>query len=77
MPQPPQLPPLAADHRRLAGVDAGHESPELRLALRKMSCCATRRRSRTSSPAFAIRRLSSKRRTPTSSRLPGCVTASS
>lgn len=36
MPQPPHLPPLAAEHRRLPGVTAGHESPELRLALRKM-----------------------------------------
>jgi len=34
--RPPQLPPLAAEYRRLPGVDPGHESPELRLALRQM-----------------------------------------
>jgi Zn-dependent peptidase ImmA (M78 family)/DNA-binding XRE family transcriptional regulator len=34
--RPPQLAPLAADYRRLSGVQAGHESPELRLALRQM-----------------------------------------
>ena len=32
LPRPPQLPPLAADYRRLPGVEPGHESPELRLA---------------------------------------------
>lgn len=36
LPLPPQLPPLAADYRRLPGVEPGHESPELRLALRQM-----------------------------------------
>ena len=36
MPQPPQLPPLAAEHRRLPGVEPGHETPELRLAIRQM-----------------------------------------
>jgi Zn-dependent peptidase ImmA (M78 family)/transcriptional regulator with XRE-family HTH domain len=36
MPRPPQLPPLAAEYRRLSGVEPGHESPELRLALRQM-----------------------------------------
>ncbi len=36
-PNPPQVPPVAAEYRRLAGVVAGAESPELRLALRKMS----------------------------------------
>lgn len=36
MPRPPQLPPLAAEYRRLPGVEPGHESPELRLALRQM-----------------------------------------
>ena len=36
LPRPPQLPPLAADYRRLPGVEPGHESPELRLALRQM-----------------------------------------
>jgi len=34
--RPPQLPPLAAEYRRLPGVEPGHESPELRLALRQM-----------------------------------------
>lgn len=33
---PPQLPPLAAEYRRLPGVLPGAESPELRLALRQM-----------------------------------------
>lgn len=33
---PPELPPLAAEYRRLAGVHPGEESPELRLALRQM-----------------------------------------
>jgi Zn-dependent peptidase ImmA (M78 family) len=36
MPRPPQLPPLAAEYRRLPDVEPGHESPELRLALRQM-----------------------------------------
>src|SRR5579862_4187673 len=35
-PRPPQLPPLATEYRRLTGVRPGHETPELRLALRKM-----------------------------------------
>ncbi len=37
LPQPPTLPPLSAEYRRLPGVDPGVESPELRLALRVMS----------------------------------------
>jgi Zn-dependent peptidase ImmA (M78 family)/transcriptional regulator with XRE-family HTH domain len=36
LPRPPQLPPLAAEYRRLPGIEPGHESPELRLALRQM-----------------------------------------
>jgi len=36
-PQPPVLPPLAGEYRRLPGVEPGVESPELRLALRVMS----------------------------------------
>jgi Zn-dependent peptidase ImmA (M78 family)/transcriptional regulator with XRE-family HTH domain len=36
LPKPPQLPPLAAEYRRLPDVIPGHESPELRLALRQM-----------------------------------------
>lgn len=36
LPQPPQLTPLAAEYRRLPHVVPGHESPELRLALRQM-----------------------------------------
>jgi Zn-dependent peptidase ImmA (M78 family)/transcriptional regulator with XRE-family HTH domain len=36
MPRPPQVPPLAAEYRRLPDVEPGHESPELRLALRQM-----------------------------------------
>ena len=36
MPRPPQLPPLAAAYRRLPNIEPGHESPELRLALRQM-----------------------------------------
>lgn len=36
LPQKPQLPPLAAEYRRLPDVEPGHESPELRLALRQM-----------------------------------------
>lgn len=35
-PRPPQLPALATEYRRLPGVHPGHETPELRLALRKM-----------------------------------------
>lgn len=34
---PPQVPPLAAEYRRLPGVRPGAESPELRLAVRQMS----------------------------------------
>lgn len=34
--RPPQLPPLATEYRRLPDVEPGHESPELRLALRQM-----------------------------------------
>jgi Zn-dependent peptidase ImmA (M78 family)/DNA-binding XRE family transcriptional regulator len=37
LPQPPALPPLAAEYRRLPGVRPGDESPEFRLALRVMS----------------------------------------
>jgi transcriptional regulator with XRE-family HTH domain len=37
LPQPPLLPPMAAEYRRLPGVEPGAESPELRLALRVMS----------------------------------------
>lgn len=37
LPQPPSLPPLAAEYRRLPGVTPGVESPELGLALRTMS----------------------------------------
>ena len=37
LPQPPDLPPLAAEYRRLPGVKPGVESPEFRLALRVMS----------------------------------------
>ncbi|HUA68398.1 MAG TPA: helix-turn-helix domain-containing protein [Candidatus Saccharimonadales bacterium] len=36
LPQRPQLPPLGAEYRRLPDVEPGHESPELRLALRQM-----------------------------------------
>ena len=36
LPQPPALPPLAAEYRRLPGVRPGVESPEFRLALRVM-----------------------------------------
>lgn len=36
MSRPPQLPPLATEYRRLPDVEPGHESPELRLALRQM-----------------------------------------
>lgn len=35
--KPPALPPLAAEYRRLPGVNPGGESPELRLAIRQMS----------------------------------------
>ena len=37
LPQPPTMPPLSAEYRRLPGVEPGVESPELRLALRVMS----------------------------------------
>jgi Zn-dependent peptidase ImmA (M78 family)/transcriptional regulator with XRE-family HTH domain len=37
LPQPPAIPPLAAEYRRLPGVSSGTESPELRLAIRVMS----------------------------------------
>jgi len=37
LPQPPELPPLAAEYRRLPDVQVGEESPELRLAIRTMS----------------------------------------
>ncbi|MFB3886639.1 MAG: multiprotein-bridging factor 1 family protein [Thermodesulfobacteriota bacterium] len=37
LPQPPALPPLAAEYRRLPGVRPGVESPEFRIALRVMS----------------------------------------
>ncbi len=36
LPQPPSVPPLAAEYRRLPGVRPGVESPEFRLALRVM-----------------------------------------
>ncbi|MBL8360806.1 MAG: ImmA/IrrE family metallo-endopeptidase [Rubrivivax sp.] len=35
-PTPPDLPPLAAEYRRLPGVAVGAESPSLRLAIRQM-----------------------------------------
>lgn len=35
-PAPPELPPLAAEYRRLPGVEVGAESPALRLAIRQM-----------------------------------------
>lgn len=35
-PAPPDLPPLAAEYRRLPGVGVGAESPALRLAIRQM-----------------------------------------
>jgi Zn-dependent peptidase ImmA (M78 family) len=35
--KPPVIPPLATEYRRLNGLVPGHESPELRLAIRKMS----------------------------------------
>lgn len=37
LPQPPTLPPLATEYRRLPGVQPGVESPEFRLAVRVMS----------------------------------------
>jgi Zn-dependent peptidase ImmA (M78 family)/transcriptional regulator with XRE-family HTH domain len=37
LPEPPILPPLATEYRRLPGVRPGVESPEFRLALRVMS----------------------------------------
>lgn len=37
LPQPPALPPLAAEYRHLPSVKPGVESPEFRLALRVMS----------------------------------------
>jgi Zn-dependent peptidase ImmA (M78 family) len=37
LPQPPAIPPMAAEYRRLPGVEPGAESPELRIALRIMS----------------------------------------
>jgi len=37
LPQPPSVPPLASEYRRLPGVDAGAESPEFRLAIRVMA----------------------------------------
>lgn len=36
LPKPPEVPQLATEYRRLLGVQPGHESPELRLALRQM-----------------------------------------
>src|SRR3989337_374998 len=36
LPQPPSIPPLAAEYRRLPGVRPGVESPEFRLAVRIM-----------------------------------------
>ena len=36
MDSPPNLPPLAADYRRLPGVRPGEESPELRRAFRRL-----------------------------------------
>ena len=36
LPEPPRLPPLAAEYRRLPGVEPGHETPEFRLAVRQM-----------------------------------------
>jgi len=37
LPEKPSLPPLAAQYRRLPGVQPGKESPELRVAIRTMS----------------------------------------
>jgi Zn-dependent peptidase ImmA (M78 family)/DNA-binding XRE family transcriptional regulator len=67
LPRPPQLPPLATEYRRLPDVEPGHESPELRLALRQM---LTRRENALNlieelgetAPAFALR--ASLRETP-------------
>lgn len=36
LPAPPQIPPLATEYRRLPGVRPGSESPELRLAVRRL-----------------------------------------
>jgi Zn-dependent peptidase ImmA (M78 family) len=36
LPDPPKLPPLAAEYRRLPGVTPGAESPELRVAVRRL-----------------------------------------
>jgi Zn-dependent peptidase ImmA (M78 family)/transcriptional regulator with XRE-family HTH domain len=36
LPRPPQISPLGAEYRRLPGIEPGHESPELRIALRQM-----------------------------------------
>ena len=36
LPRPPRLAPLATEYRRLPGVEPGHETPQLRLALRQM-----------------------------------------
>lgn len=43
LPQPPSLPPLAAEYRRLPGIAPGTESPELRLAIRGCRNDAKRR----------------------------------
>jgi Zn-dependent peptidase ImmA (M78 family)/transcriptional regulator with XRE-family HTH domain len=37
LPEKPALPPLAAEYRRLPGIEPGTESPELRLAIRILS----------------------------------------
>ncbi|HLG14911.1 MAG TPA: XRE family transcriptional regulator [Blastocatellia bacterium] len=37
LPQPPSVPPVAAEYRRLPGIPPGTETPELRLAVRVMS----------------------------------------
>lgn len=37
LPQPPTIPPLATEYRRLPGIRPGVESPELRVAIRVMS----------------------------------------
>lgn len=39
LPQPPAGSPLATEYRRLPGVKPGQESPELRLALRRLQRC--------------------------------------
>jgi len=36
LPNPPSITPLGAEYRRLPGVVPGHESPEMRLAVRQM-----------------------------------------